>query len=113
MAESDNHAAFAFGDSSWPGLAKLNEECGEVLQIIGKIMMIHGGINHWSGNLRTMLRDEIGDLSAAILFLRIHVFTDAENAQIRARIDEKSRKFETWHAHPEDDVPPMPEGADR
>ena len=27
---------FAYGDTEWPGIAKLNEECGEVIQIIGR-----------------------------------------------------------------------------
>jgi hypothetical protein len=29
--------AFAFGDDIWPGLAKLNEECGEVIQVADKL----------------------------------------------------------------------------
>lgn len=30
--------SFSLGSRTWPGLSKLVEECGEVLQIAGKIM---------------------------------------------------------------------------
>lgn len=98
--------AYAFGDSVWPGLAKLNEECGEVLQVIGKIMMVHGGENHWSGNLREMLCDEIADLAAAIEFVKLYAVHQDEADLIEQRAREKLEKFINWHTHPEDDVPP-------
>jgi len=34
-------------NKEWPGLAKLNEESGELVQVIGKLMMTHGERAHW------------------------------------------------------------------
>jgi NTP pyrophosphatase (non-canonical NTP hydrolase) len=97
---------FAFGDAQWPGIAKLAEECGEVVQVIGKLMMTHGSPAHWSGNLRAMLVDELGDLAAAIGFVGEHCLTAEERGLIAARIQQKLDKFEDWHANFEADPPP-------
>jgi hypothetical protein len=98
--------AFAFGDPVWPGLAKLNEECGEVIQVIGKLMMTHGAPAHWSGDLRAMLVDEIADVIAAALFVRRFALTAAESSYIEGRVIEKRMKFEAWHADMDADPPP-------
>ena len=98
--------AFAFGDDVWPGLAKLAEECGEVVQVIGKLMMTHGDPAHWSGNLRTMLVDEIADVIAAGLFVRRFALTKEESDYIDNRILIKRLKFEAWHADMDADPPP-------
>ncbi len=55
-------------------LALLAEECGEVIQIVGKILR-HGYESHNpydadAGTNRQMLEKEIGDLSAAIDLMR-------------------------------------------
>jgi hypothetical protein len=90
--------AFAFGDDLWPGLAKLTEECGEVLQIVGKLMMTHGGRAHWSGDLRQMLLDEVADVEAAIVFFVRHNLNHAESHAMARRVTQKVAKFEQWHA---------------
>lgn len=36
--------SFSLGSRTWPGLSKLVEECGEVLQIAGKIMGTGGAV---------------------------------------------------------------------
>lgn len=103
VAEGD---AFAFGDPRWPGIAKLTEECGEVLQVVGKLMMTHGDRAHWSGDLRAMLLDEVADLEAAIVFFTRHNLTFLESKAMARRVTEKVMKFEAWHADMDADPPP-------
>jgi NTP pyrophosphatase (non-canonical NTP hydrolase) len=89
--------AFAFGAERWPGVAKLGEEAGEVVQVIGKLMMTYGAPAHWDGSdLRQRLQEEVADLSAAIDFVIMHCGLD--EAAIVARSAEKLAKFERWHA---------------
>lgn len=98
--------SFAFGDKQWPGLAKLNEECGEVIQVIGKLMMTHGDPAHWSGNLREQLLDEVADAEAAIVFFDRHNMTLPERQRMARRVTEKVNKFERWHYDMDADPPP-------
>jgi len=89
---------FAFGDAEWPGVAKLNEEAGELVQVIGKLMMTHGKAAHWDGtDLRVRFVLELGDLAAAIQFTVARVLTVDEVRLLRARIQEKFEQFEKWH----------------
>ncbi len=89
---------FAFGDKEWPGLAKLNEESGELIQVIGKLMMTHGERAHWEGtDLRRRLIEEMADLAAAIGFVTAHVLTSQEGQVLTARMMEKRAMFEEWH----------------
>lgn len=88
---------FAFGSDKWPGLAKLNEECGEVNQVIGKLMQTDGDPSHWSGNLRNKLIDELADVAAAISFVVENNFTETEMRKIFARTSRKMAKFKSWH----------------
>jgi NTP pyrophosphatase (non-canonical NTP hydrolase) len=111
--------AFAFGDDIWPGMAKLNEECGEVIQVIGKFMMTHGNAAHWDGDLRKKLVEELGDLLAAIGFVAKYGLTEDEERAIQSRVDLKWIKFEAWHEDFDADPPPplsdsdgSPEGGD-
>lgn len=61
---------FAIGSDIWPGLSKLTEEAGEVLQVVGKLMGSGGEIMHWDGsNLNDKLIEEIGDVLAACEFV--------------------------------------------
>lgn len=101
---------FAFGDDDWPGLAKLSEESGEVIQEIGKLMMTHGDPVHWSGNLRERLLDEISDLRAASTFVLQHCFTPEERLAGQQRKATKYAKFLDWHNNPLADPPPATEG---
>lgn len=101
---------FSMSASVWPGLAKLNEECGEVVQIIGKLMATAGETSHWSGvTLGKALVGEMGDLQAAIQFVRTH--NALPNDEIDARVASKLALFETWHTEgttPADAVPSDP-----
>lgn len=87
---------YNFGSPVWPGLAKVIEECGEVLQIAGQIVAFPAG-NHPSGvDIVARMNNEIADLAAAIQFLV------AENGTIDTtgfvlRRDAKLRLFQGWH----------------
>ena len=89
---------FAFGDKEWPGLAKLNEESGELVQVIGKLMMTHGDRRYWENvDLRKRLIEEMADQAAAIGFVIDHVLTSEEGKTLTARMMEKRALFEKWH----------------
>lgn len=61
---------FAIGDQDWPGISKLIEECGEVVQVCGKLMGTRGEHEHWDGSdLKVRLEEEIADLIAAVEFV--------------------------------------------
>jgi NTP pyrophosphatase (non-canonical NTP hydrolase) len=89
---------FAIGDSIWPGISKLNEEAGEVIQVIGKLMGTGGRTEHWdgAGDLKTRLQEEMGDLHGG------HASSSMlQNGLDRKALDERSRKkldlFIKWH----------------
>jgi NTP pyrophosphatase (non-canonical NTP hydrolase) len=93
---------FAIGSRTWPGLSKLVEECGEVLQVAGKIIATGGEPDHWDGTtLRQRLVDELGDLSAAIGFVVDQNLDDLDRHQVEIRRDQKRRLFEDWHQVPD------------
>lgn len=88
---------FRFGSTIWPGLSKLVEECGEVLQIAGKLMGTGGEVKHWDGtNLQDRVEDELADLMAAMAFVIEHQELDFDKIQERARM--KKGVFEEWHS---------------
>ncbi len=97
LGASSAPTAFAFGAEQWPGLAKLNEEAGEVVQIIGKLMMTYGAPAHWDGtDLKQRLQDEVADLAAAVDFVIMHCGFDEAACVTRAAA--KLKLFEEWHA---------------
>lgn len=87
---------FAIGSPRWPGIAKLDEEAGEVLQVIGKLMGTGGETNHWDGtDLQARLIEEIGDVLAACEFVVSVNHLDHES--VNARRAEKLALFYRWH----------------
>lgn len=86
---------FSIGGALWPGLSKLIEECGEVLQVAGKLMGSEGRTDHWSGDLNQMLVEEIGDLLAAAHFFVKQNGLDLD--AIERRRVEKYATFKRWH----------------
>lgn len=108
---------FAFSDKEWPGVAKLVEECGELAEVLaptlllsaigkllqtqGKLIMIAGGTDHWSGDLRKAMVEEIADVEAAIDFVKAHSLKKKEVGTIARRRAMKLRKFERWHGNKE------------
>lgn len=96
---------FAIGDKEWPGLSKLAEECGEVLQVIGKLIQTRGEFKHWNvPDLKVALEDEIADVQAACVFVMLKCNLD--QVRLSKRFSEKLDKFEAWHDG--DSVSPRP-----
>lgn len=88
---------FSIGSTAWPGLSKLIEECGEVAQVVGKIIGAYPEVEHWDGtNLRTRLEEELADLSAAIVFVKQRC--GLNEAVIEQRTALKLCTFQRWHA---------------
>jgi NTP pyrophosphatase (non-canonical NTP hydrolase) len=95
---------YAIGSSHWPGLSKLTEEAGEVLQVVGKLVATNGETAHWDGSdLKTRLESELGDLLGAIRFVIQENGLD-ERAVMRRR-DEKMALFSRWHEEQKAEVP--------
>jgi NTP pyrophosphatase (non-canonical NTP hydrolase) len=88
---------FSIGSEVCPGLSKLVEECGEVLQIAGKLIATGGNPFHWDGSCLThRMTEELADLRAAILF-----YCEAnghETSDFAARVQTKLELFREWHA---------------
>jgi hypothetical protein len=70
---------------------------GELQQVLGKIMGVRGATDHWSGDLRKMLVEEIADLRAALIFFQEHNLTEEELSTVIQRTGFKLRRFEAWH----------------
>lgn len=89
--------SFAIGSDVWPGLAKLAEECGELVQVITKIMAFVGREDDHPGgeDLRARLIEEMGDVMAALRYVREE--NDIE-VQVMSRAAGKLRTFYEWHA---------------
>jgi len=63
---------YCIGSRNWPGMAKVIEECGELMQVMGKIMSGGGSTEYWDGtNLRLKLLEELADVNAALLFFGV------------------------------------------
>jgi len=93
--------AFEFGQGNgWPGIAKLMEEAGEVVQVCAKLVMTDGSSDHWDGSkLDARLADELGDLLAAINFVLAHC-PQIDVARVMRQSESKLARFEAWHAKP-------------
>jgi len=78
------------------GLAKLTEEFGEVLQVVGKLQNYPGGKHpDGKGNLFLRLEEEIADAKAAIDFVIDSLQLNHRNIDARAEI--KLELFQKWH----------------
>lgn len=87
---------FSIGSAVWPGISKLVEEAGEVMQVCGKLIGSAGIENHWDGsNLRDELEKELADLMAAVAFVVATCRLD-QNA-INERLETKAGVFVGWH----------------
>lgn len=88
---------YSIGSSKWPGLSKLIEECGEVLQVAGKLIASNGNTAHWDGSdLAERLTEELGDLQAAIGFVVGHnPLIDGD--RVKRRAEGKADLFIEWH----------------
>lgn len=88
---------YAIGDTEWPGLSKLIEEAGELIQVSGKLMGSRGATNHWSGDLKAKFIEECGDVMAAIAFFMEKNFTDEDGERVVDQMELKFRTYEDWH----------------
>lgn len=77
----------------WRGIGKLVEECGEVLQLLGKAVAFPTGDHpDGKGSVRERLPGELADLKAAIEY-----FERVNNLRIDTiRQAAKVAKFERW-----------------
>lgn len=90
---------FAIGDVELPGVSKVVEEAGELLQVVGKLMAVHGSPEGWDGtDLRERFVLELADLVAAIHFVTKRALTVEENELLIVRFRGKLALFEQWHA---------------
>lgn len=90
---------FHFGSPTWPGISKLMEEAGEVVQVCAKLIAVDGDVAtpHWDGTpLDARLNEEIGDLLGAIRFVMEHC-ENLDKFAIFKRSVEKLEVFERWH----------------
>lgn len=88
---------FSIGSAVWPGLSKLNEECGETIQVIGKLMGTGGERMHWDGtDLKVRLEEELGDILGAVDFVLKHC--DLDGHAVAERSVAKLNLFNKWHA---------------
>ena len=82
------------------GLAKLAEECGELLQVVGKVLA-YGSGPHPDGtpSLAERLENEIADVTAAIeLVAETHAL---DTQAISQRVDRKLALFREWQQDPD------------
>lgn len=92
---------FSIGSKIWPGTSKLIEEMGELHQVLGKLIATAGDTEHWSGNLRAKMIEELGDTRAAISFFEQENMTGFERDLIEEREEKKLALFLKWHKNPE------------
>lgn len=87
----------AIGSTVWPGLAKLAEECGELQQIIGKLMAYPEGDHpDGAGPLVERLQEELADVSGAVNFV-VAINDDIDGDKHAHRASAKFGRFLGWH----------------
>lgn len=86
------------------GLTKLAEECGELIQVIGKKLAYYNTQTHPDGGppIDERLRDEMADVLAAIAVVAELYGLDKEVFFQRA--DAKKELFLKWHADPDNNT---------
>lgn len=81
----------------WKGLAKLQEEIGELQTVLSKIVENGGSLAYWDDvDLGKNLIEELGDVAAAYDFFCFNNLTDRELARIDARSSMKAQKYKEW-----------------
>lgn len=89
--------SFSIGSRVWPGVSKLIEESGELQQVLGKLIAMHGAFNHWDGSdLAVRLVEEMGDVLAAIAFVSL-ALSEEERLALETRRWSKFALFCKWH----------------
>lgn len=81
------------------GVSKTIEECGELIQILGKKLAYWDNDNHPDGMpISTRIENEMADVIAAIEFTAPLIGLDID--RILARKNAKLATFEGWHDTP-------------
>ena len=91
------------------GLAKLIEECGELVAVAGKRLAYYTTDDHPDGgpSLVTRLEDEIADVCAAIAL--VISMNDLSEERIQSRAERKTLLFMSWNEDPDNNA----DGVDR
>lgn len=86
----------------YQGLVKLNEECGELVQILAKKLAYYHTDKHpdGKGSMQERLQDEMADVYAALDFVVKKNRLDIETMQKRHK--EKLALFQQWDFENED-----------
>jgi NTP pyrophosphatase (non-canonical NTP hydrolase) len=101
---------YSIGSDHWPGLAKVIEECGEVIQAAAKVIAANGDGRHWDGSdLRQRLEDELADAQAAIAFAVD--MNGLDSGRILNRAADKLAMFRRWHREHSDGTAKLTGGA--
>jgi NTP pyrophosphatase (non-canonical NTP hydrolase) len=81
------------------GLAKLIEECGELIQVAGKRLAYYRTDAHPDGGapLSERMEAEISDVMAACKFV---IATNLNRLNIERRVARKLSLFNEWHSDP-------------
>jgi len=96
MNDENKAGPYSIGSDRWPGLSKLTEESGELLQVIGKILATNGERQHWDGaDLQERFEEELADVIAAIRFVMMANSFDI--GRINERAERKFSQFLKWH----------------
>jgi hypothetical protein len=87
---------YSIGSDHWPGVSKVLEECGELGQVLGKLLALNGATAHWDGSdLRLRLVEEVADVYAALDFLC--EANGLDRLFIDGRVQAKRALFRRWH----------------
>lgn len=86
---------YCIGSDEWNGASKVMEEMNELGEVFAKLIGSEGNYNHWTGDLREKLVEEIADVQAAIEFF-LNKDTNLTHDQKRRLINRKEMKFRTF-----------------
>lgn len=79
----------------WKGLAKLQEEMGELQTVLSKIVENGGSLEYWGGvDLRVNLKEELADVGAALDYFVYNNLSMSEIIEIDGRALNKTTKYE-------------------
>ena len=89
--------ALAIGSDTWPGLAKLMEECGELVQVIGKLVAYPDAPHPDGSDVPARLVEEMGDVLGALWFVMSVNGDEDYQRRVEGRAMEKYARFRGWH----------------
>lgn len=93
-----SQSKFTLGSQQWPGVSKVVEEAGELLQVLGKLIGTGGATHYFDGaDLKQRLEEEGADIVAALATL-FELNTDRlDFDKIESRASRKVDVFKLWH----------------